>query len=95
MNFGQAIEAMKLGEAVARAGWNGRDMWVARSPGKPHLDHAKFWSSAARLWASKQFTCGAEALPCYLMKTADNKIQMGWLASQSDIDAEDWSVVSV
>ena len=29
LNFGQAIEAMKLGSKVARDGWNGKGMWIA------------------------------------------------------------------
>jgi hypothetical protein len=31
-----------------------------------------------------------EVLPYIIMKTADDKILMGWLASQSDMLAEDW-----
>lgn len=29
MPFGAAIEAMKKGKKVARAGWNGKGMWIA------------------------------------------------------------------
>jgi len=29
LNFGQAIEAMKMGSKVARDGWNGKGMWIA------------------------------------------------------------------
>lgn len=29
MNFGQALEALKLGRRVAREGWNGKGMWIA------------------------------------------------------------------
>lgn len=29
MNFGEAITAMRTGEKVARAGWNGKNMWLA------------------------------------------------------------------
>ena len=28
MNFGQAIEALKNGDRVSRAGWNGKNMWL-------------------------------------------------------------------
>ena len=28
MNFGQAIEALKQGQRVIRAGWNGKAMWL-------------------------------------------------------------------
>jgi hypothetical protein len=29
MNFGAAIEALKDGRRVSRAGWNGKGMWLA------------------------------------------------------------------
>ncbi len=29
MNFGQAIEALKMGAKVSRSGWNGKGMWLA------------------------------------------------------------------
>ena len=29
MNFGEAIEALKRGDHVAREGWNGKGMWLA------------------------------------------------------------------
>ena len=35
----------------------------------------------------------AVVLPCITMKTATGEILMGWLASQTDMLAEDWSVV--
>ena len=34
MTFGLAIEALKAGKRVARAGWNGRGMWVEYAPAK-------------------------------------------------------------
>ncbi len=91
-SFSTALEFMKDGERVARRGWNGRDMWVARSPGNPALPAANFWSDAARSFANANGGT-AEVLPCYIMKTADNKIVMGWLASQTDMEAEDWFMV--
>ena len=32
MNFGQAIEAMKEGKRVHRAGWNGKGLWLEYRP---------------------------------------------------------------
>jgi len=29
MNFGQAVELMKVGRKVTRDGWNGKGMWLA------------------------------------------------------------------
>lgn len=28
MNFGKALKALKLNKKVARAGWNGKGMWI-------------------------------------------------------------------
>lgn len=36
----------------------------------------------------------AEALGTICMKTADNKILTGWLASQTDMLSEDWVIVA-
>jgi hypothetical protein len=36
---------------------------------------------------------GFDMQPCIGMKTADNKMQPGWLASQADMLAEDWVLV--
>ena len=29
MDFGEAVRCMKCGKKVARAGWNGKGMWIA------------------------------------------------------------------
>ena len=75
MNFGQAIEALKKGEKVARKGWNGKGMWLRLIiPEKSDID------------------MGLENLPYIEMKTADNKL-VPWLASQTDMLSEDWTIV--
>jgi len=92
INFGQAIEALKQGKRVARQGWNGKGMWLALSVGTPKLEADKFWNPH-----NKQFAIdnggSAEVLSVITMKTADDKILMGWLASQTDILAEDWCIL--
>lgn len=92
MSFGLAIEAAKKGLKVARKGWNGKDMWVSVSPGCESFPASSFWNPAAASFAmlSGGF---AEVSPCFIMKTADGKIQMGWLASQADMLADDWYIV--
>lgn len=93
MTFGLALEALKRGSKVARAGWNGKGMWLSLSgPLDGHVIGAdQFWSKNNREWA-RQFG-GATVLPCITMKTATNEILMGWLASQTDMLANDWSIV--
>lgn len=92
MTFGLAIEAMKNGAKVARAGWNGKDMWLALGAGNPANPAENFWNQHTRAFA-EQNGGYASVLPYIIMKTATGEILMGWLASQTDMLAEDWSVV--
>ncbi len=93
MSFGMAIEALKAGQKVARAGWNGKGMWLAIScSGTREVPASGFWSphnaEHARLNGGI-----ATVLPSITMKTAPGEILMGWLASQSDMLADDWEIV--
>jgi hypothetical protein len=93
MDFGKALGALKDGEAVARQGWNGKNMWLSYSPGVKDLPAEKFWSDVNGRYAVSRGG-KADVLPCITMKTATGEILMGWLASQSDMLAEDWMIVS-
>lgn len=92
-DFGWALKHLKEGRKVAREGWNGKGMWLALSPGKKHLPADKFWAARNHEYAIDNGG-SADVLPCITMKTATGEILMGWLASQSDMLAEDWLVVS-
>jgi hypothetical protein len=71
-NFGVALTELKNGQRVARAGWNGKGMWIALQV--PDAN-------------SKM------GLPYLYMSTVDGKL-VPWLASQTDMLAEDWELVS-
>lgn len=93
MSFGHAIAAMKAGHKVARAGWNGKDMWIALScDGTMEVDSDNFWSPHNADFA-KENGGSATVLPSITMKTATGEILMGWLASQTDMLADDWMIV--
>lgn len=92
MDIGGAIRAAKDGKKVARAGWNGKGMWIAYSPGSPGLTPDQFWSPANKAHAEAQDGL-VPVLPCLTMKTATGEILMGWLASQTDLLATDWEIV--
>lgn len=92
LSFGDAIGFLKSGYRVARAGWNGKGMWLSYSPGFALLPAAKFWSPHNRAFAEANGGA-AGVLPCITMKTATGEILMGWLASQTDMLAEDWMVL--
>lgn len=64
MNFGQAIEALKLGKRVTRSGWNGAGMWLEYRPASgvdlafirlSYPVHSKAYPNGARVsWAPSQ-----------------------------------------
>lgn len=92
MTFGEAIEALKAGLRVARAGWNGKGMWLALSCNdSKRVPYQSFWSEHNAQHAKDQGGY-ATVLPCITMKTATGEILMGWLASQTDMLAEDWAI---
>jgi len=66
-------------------------MWLSLTSGRT-IASEKIWTANNREFAEKNGG-NAEVLPVITMKTADDKILMGWLASQTDILAEDWEIV--
>lgn len=91
MTFGLALEALKRGQRVARAGWNGKGMWLVLVPGTKAVN---FTEGSPYMKAG--LTHG-EILPHIDMYTvnAEGRRAMlpGWVASQTDMLAEDWQVV--
>jgi len=92
LTFGLALAALKKGMRVARDGWNGKGMWLCLSPGRESFSAVDFWAPANRDFALGQGG-SAKVLPSITMKTATGEILMGWLASQTDMLAEDWKIV--
>jgi hypothetical protein len=92
MTFGLALEALKRGEKVARAGWNGASQWVALCEGRANLPAFQFWNEHTRTHANENGGT-ASVRPYFILKTAQNDILMGWSPSQSDALAEDWQIV--
>lgn len=93
MSFGHAITAMKSGEKVARAGWNGKGMWLSLSCGETRQVAAEHFWSPHNAAHARELGGFATVLPSITMKTADGSILMGWLASQTDMLADDWQIV--
>lgn len=92
MDFTDAMRAMKGGARVRRHGWNGKDVWICLGAGLAALPADKFWNEHTKNFAVENGGT-AEVLPYIIMKTADNKILMGWLASQSDMLASDYEIL--
>jgi hypothetical protein len=83
MNFGDAIEALKAGDKVARAGWNGKGMFLFLVPG------SSFQVNRAPLLGIYPEGTTVEYHAHIDMKTAQGYV-VPWLASQADMLAEDW-----
>lgn len=91
LNFGQAIEALKSGRRVSRAGWNGKGMYLWLLPA---FQVPAAWCKEPRLLKLAEENGGSvDCLPSIRMKTADNKVLTGWLASQTDMLSEDWEIL--
>lgn len=86
MDFGTALAALKAGQRVRRAGWNGKDMFLFLVPG------STFAVSRPPLLGIYPEGTVINYCPHTDMKTADGSI-VPWLASQTDILAEDWEVL--
>jgi len=86
MGFGQAVEALKDGDRVARTGWNGSGMFAYLVPAA---------SYPVQAGAAKAFFGEGSMVPYrpYLaLKTAQGDVAT-WAPSCSDVLAEDWYVV--
>jgi len=93
MTFGDAIKAAKQGKRITRAGWNGKDMFVYYQSGST-VDIEDLRCNAIRTWAFKHH--GERTIKIhghFDMKNAQGKLAIGWLASQTDMLAEDWAVL--
>lgn len=92
MNFGKAIEALKEGKYVTRKGWNGKGMFLWL---KPAATVKAEWCKDPKLKNLAEANGGEiEALGTICMFTAQHKILSGWLASQTDMLAEDWVIIA-
>jgi hypothetical protein len=80
MDFSHALLEIKKGKIVQRKGWNGKGMWIVLIMN---------WTIDKAL---QSMVIGLQPAPFIAMKTADANF-VPWLASQTDILAEDWILV--
>ena len=79
LNFSQALEKLKKGQKICRTGWNGKGMFLCFVGAKDYNINAKVHKNSVYL------------APWIAMKTADGKL-VPWVASQTDILADDWQI---
>lgn len=83
MNFGKALEALKAGKKVARRGWNGKSQYIELATNISYVNAN-----------NEVINCEHEAIGNKAIAfVGTSGVQMGWLASQADMLAEDWEVV--
>lgn len=78
LNFGEALFALKYKRKVQREGWNGKGMWLELQVPDEH-------SKMTLPYIYMEYPVGHVAYP--------NGCRVPWLASQTDILAEDWLVI--
>jgi len=91
MTFGLAIEAMKKGLKVQRAGWNGKNMYLCLLRGS-NTDDGKNTTSGDYSVNRSVVDRAWGLLPWLGMKTVQGDF-VPWLASQTDVLSDDWKIV--
>jgi hypothetical protein len=86
LNFGQALEALKLGKKVARNGWNGKGMFLFLVSGSTFTVNRPPLLGIYPEGAVISYHAHID------MKTADDMV-VPWLASQTDLLTDDWMIL--
>lgn len=86
MSFGDALAAVKRGKRVAREGWNGKNMFIFLVPG------SRFKVNREPLLSILGEGTEVDYHGHIDMRTATGQI-VPWLASQTDLLADDWLLV--
>lgn len=99
MNFGDAIDALKWGAKVSREGWNGKGMFLYLVKGSfdgSALAQSRVAAKSIEGMRADLYEAGdkgtATRQPHIAMKNASGA-HVPWVASQSDMLAEDWEVI--
>ena len=97
LNYGDALSALKEGEMVSREGWNGKGMFIFMRPGdtlsKDFLPKVKSLPESVKTFLISQDK-DIPFLPYLCMWAASGEVVNGWLASQTDMLANDWCILS-
>lgn len=83
LTFGLAIEAAKRGKKIQREGWNGKGQYVQLASAVSYVD------PDGEIINADHSSIGNKALAF----VGTSGVQIGWLASQADMLADDWKIV--
>ena len=82
MKFGTAIEFVKAGARAYRSGWNGKNQYIELAR------NISYVNAEGKIVNVIHDAIGNKAIAF----VGTSGVQLGWLASQSDILADDWAV---
>lgn len=81
-DFGKAIQYLKEGKKLQREGWNGKKQYIELATCISYRNYNK------EIINAEHEAIGNNAIAF----VGTSGIQMGWLASQADMLAEDWKI---
>ena len=84
MNFGQAIQRLKAGMRVQREGWNGKNQYIELAT------NISYKNTKGETINAEHEAIGNKAIAFI----GTSGVELGWLASQADMLAEDWKIVN-
>lgn len=83
MDFGSAIKLLKEGKRVQRNGWNGKNQYIELAT------NISYKNAKGEIINAEHQAIGNRAIAF----VGTSGVQLGWLASQADMLAEDWKIV--
>ena len=83
MNFGKAIDLLKEGKKVSRKGWNGKNQYIELAT------NISYKNADGEIININHKIMGNKAIAFI----GTSGVQIGWLASQSDMLSDDWELI--
>lgn len=83
MLFGEAITEAKNGKCIARKGWNGKGQYIELAT------NISYKNNKGEIINCNHDNIGNKAFAF----VGTSGVQMGWLASQADMLADDWIII--
>lgn len=83
MDFGKAIQLVKEGKKVQREGWNGKNQYIELAM------CISYTNAEGKIVNAEHNAIGNSAIAF----VGTSGVQLGWLASQADMLANDWKEV--
>ena len=92
MSFGLAIEALITGAKVARAGWNGKGIYLILIDDAIGVKRVGFNGEDCDIRLNQHIAIDTTGLQTD--NTSAPRVVVPWIASQTDMLADDWGVVA-